>query len=169
MEPRKTRKRKYLNPRRKRKSLRRKKMIPRSQVRNQWKCRLNLRKRIHLTLFLKEPLTWKIGKDSTLTMMRIRAANTFGPSLTPHVTLSGEGTIGITRSSVRSSCLATSWEECSRGWRSSRKTHSHLPCSLARTTIAPSLLFGFFKGQQLAFDLNEDWQVDYSSYEWKKL
>merc|ERR1711936_113412 len=26
-----------------------------------------------------------------------------------------------------------------------------------------------FKGQQLAFDLNEDWQVDYSSYEWKKL
>merc|ERR1719370_1376392 len=122
-----------------------KKMIPRSQVRNQWKCRLNLRKRIHLTLFLKEPLTWKIGKDSTLTMMRIKAANTFGPSLTPHVTLSGEGTTGITRSSVRSSCLATSWEECSRGWRSSRKTHSHLPCSLARTTIAPSLLFGFSK------------------------
>ena len=26
-----------------------------------------------------------------------------------------------------------------------------------------------FKGHQLAFDLNEDWQVDYSSYEWKKL
>jgi len=26
-----------------------------------------------------------------------------------------------------------------------------------------------FKGQDLAFDLNEDWQVDYSSYEWKKL
>merc|ERR1712179_348595 len=69
----------------------------------------------------------------------------FGPSLTPPVTLSGEGTTGITRSSVRSSCLATSWEECSRGWRSSRKTHSHLPCSLARTTIAPSLLFGFSK------------------------
>ena len=26
-----------------------------------------------------------------------------------------------------------------------------------------------FKGQNLAFDLNEDWQTDYSSYEWKKL
>merc|ERR1719445_3027722 len=26
-----------------------------------------------------------------------------------------------------------------------------------------------FKGQQLAFDLNEDWQVDYSSYDWTKL
>jgi len=26
-----------------------------------------------------------------------------------------------------------------------------------------------FKGQELAFDLNEDWQTDYSSYEWKKL
>merc|ERR1719225_559060 len=26
-----------------------------------------------------------------------------------------------------------------------------------------------FKGHQLAFDLNEDWQVDYTSYEWKKL
>merc|ERR1719233_1103020 len=124
-------KKKQLNPRRKRKSLRRKKMIPRSQLRNQWKCRLNLRKLIHLTLFLREPLTWKTGKDSTPTMMRTKAANIFGPSLTPPVTLSGEGTTGITRSSVRSSCLATSWEECSRGWKSSRKTHSHLPCSLA--------------------------------------
>ena len=26
-----------------------------------------------------------------------------------------------------------------------------------------------FKGHKLAFDLNEDWQTDYSSYEWKKL
>ena len=26
-----------------------------------------------------------------------------------------------------------------------------------------------FKGQQLAFDLNEDWQTDYSSYDWVKL
>ena len=26
-----------------------------------------------------------------------------------------------------------------------------------------------FKGHQLAFELNEDWQVDYSSYDWKKL
>merc|ERR1719347_408403 len=26
-----------------------------------------------------------------------------------------------------------------------------------------------FKGQELAFELSEDWQVDYSSYEWKKL
>merc|ERR1711988_713320 len=26
-----------------------------------------------------------------------------------------------------------------------------------------------FKGHELAFDLNEDWQTDYSSYEWNKL
>merc|ERR1719233_1285343 len=138
-------KKKQLNPRRKRKSRKRKKMIPRSQLRNQWKCRLNLRKLIHLTLFQKEPLTWKIGKDSTLIMMRTKAANTFGPSSIPPVTLSGEGTTDTTRSSVRSSCPVTSWEECSRGWRSSRKTLSHLPCSLERTIIAPSLLFGFSK------------------------
>jgi elongation factor 1-gamma len=26
-----------------------------------------------------------------------------------------------------------------------------------------------FKGQQLAFELSEDWQIDYSSYDWQKL
>jgi len=26
-----------------------------------------------------------------------------------------------------------------------------------------------WKGQELAFELCEDWQVDYSSYDWKKL
>merc|ERR1711964_513000 len=26
-----------------------------------------------------------------------------------------------------------------------------------------------FKGQQLAFELSEDWQIDYASYDWKKL
>merc|ERR1711942_72404 len=131
--------------RRKRKSPRRKKRKLRNPLRNQWKCRLNLRKLIHLTLSLKELLTWKIGKDSTLTMMRTRVANTFGPSSTLPATLSGEGTIGTTKSSVRSSCPATSWEECSRGWRSSRKTRLHLPCFLERTIIVPSLLFGSSK------------------------
>merc|ERR1712008_230789 len=27
---------------------------------------------------------------------------------------------------------------------------------------------GVFKGQELAFELSEDWQIDYASYEWKK-
>merc|ERR1719347_1109081 len=51
---------------------------------------------------------------------------------------------------------------------------------LKKNAFASAMLFGennnstisaiwIFKGQQLAFDLNEDWQVDYSSYEWKKL
>merc|ERR1719425_1555 len=51
---------------------------------------------------------------------------------------------------------------------------------LKKNACASAMLFGennnstisaiwVFKGQQLAFDLNEDWQVDYSSYEWKKL
>ena len=51
---------------------------------------------------------------------------------------------------------------------------------LKKNAFASAMLFGennnstisaiwVFKGQQLAFDLNEDWQVDYSSYEWKKL
>merc|ERR1712042_313313 len=26
-----------------------------------------------------------------------------------------------------------------------------------------------FKGQELAFELSEDWQIDYASYDWKKL
>ena len=26
-----------------------------------------------------------------------------------------------------------------------------------------------FKGQQLAFELSEDWLIDYSSYDWVKL
>merc|ERR1739847_68828 len=51
---------------------------------------------------------------------------------------------------------------------------------LKKNAFASAMLFGennnstisaiwVFKGQQLAFDLNDDWQVDYSSYEWKKL
>jgi len=51
---------------------------------------------------------------------------------------------------------------------------------LKKNAFASAMLFGenndstisaiwVFKGQELAFDLNEDWQVDYSSYEWKKL
>merc|ERR1712034_57725 len=51
---------------------------------------------------------------------------------------------------------------------------------LKKNAFASAILFGennnstisgiwVFKGQELAFDLNEDWQVDYSSYEWKKL
>jgi len=51
---------------------------------------------------------------------------------------------------------------------------------LKKNAFASAMLFGennnssissiwIFKGQQLAFDLNEDWQVDYNSYAWKKL
>eukprot|EP00092_Neocalanus_flemingeri_P029292 GFUD01031804.1.p1 GENE.GFUD01031804.1~~GFUD01031804.1.p1 ORF type:complete len:1403 (+),score=482.68 GFUD01031804.1:67-4275(+) len=51
---------------------------------------------------------------------------------------------------------------------------------LKKNAFASAMLFGennnstisaiwVFKGTELAFDLNEDWQVDYSSYEWKKL
>merc|ERR1719427_1987321 len=51
---------------------------------------------------------------------------------------------------------------------------------LKKNAFASAMLFGendnssisaiwVFKGQDLAFELNEDWQVDYSSYEWKKL
>merc|ERR1711970_1477501 len=51
---------------------------------------------------------------------------------------------------------------------------------LKKNAFASAMLFGennnstisaiwVFKGQQLASDLNEDWQVGYSSYEWKKL
>merc|ERR1719508_565788 len=51
---------------------------------------------------------------------------------------------------------------------------------LKKNAFASAMLFGendnssisaiwVFKGQELAFELNEDWQVDYSSYEWKKM
>jgi len=51
---------------------------------------------------------------------------------------------------------------------------------LKKNAFASAMLFGendnssisaiwVFKGQDLAFELNEDWQVDYSSYEWKKM
>merc|ERR1719225_2525616 len=51
---------------------------------------------------------------------------------------------------------------------------------LNKNAFASACLFGennnssissiwVFKGDKLAFDLNEDWQVDYTSYEWKKL
>ena len=51
---------------------------------------------------------------------------------------------------------------------------------LNKNAFASACLFGennnssissiwVFKGDKLAFDLSEDWQVDYSSYEWKKL
>merc|ERR1712210_190126 len=51
---------------------------------------------------------------------------------------------------------------------------------LNKNAFASACLFGednnssissiwVFKGQELAFDLSEDWQVDYSSYDWKKL
>ena len=29
--------------------------------------------------------------------------------------------------------------------------------------------YHFRRGQDLVFELSEDWQIDYSSYEWKKL
>jgi len=51
---------------------------------------------------------------------------------------------------------------------------------LKKNAFASAMLFGennnstisaiwVFKGKQLAFELSEDWQVDYSSYEWKNL
>jgi len=51
---------------------------------------------------------------------------------------------------------------------------------LKKNAFASALLFGennnssissiwVWKGQKLAFELNEDWQVDYASYDWKKL
>merc|ERR1711892_1408195 len=51
---------------------------------------------------------------------------------------------------------------------------------LKKNAFASAMLFGendnssisaiwVFKGQDLAFELNVDWQVDYSSYEWKKM
>merc|ERR1711935_47184 len=51
---------------------------------------------------------------------------------------------------------------------------------LKKDAFASACLFGkdndssisgiwVFKGQQLAFELSEDWQIDYASYDWKKL
>merc|ERR1712181_101906 len=51
---------------------------------------------------------------------------------------------------------------------------------LKKNSFASACLFGkdndssisgiwVFKGQQLAFELSEDWQIDYASYDWKKL
>lgn len=51
---------------------------------------------------------------------------------------------------------------------------------LKKNAFASAMLFGennnssisaiwVWKGQQLAFELSEDWQIDYASYEWKKL
>jgi len=51
---------------------------------------------------------------------------------------------------------------------------------LKKNAFASAMLFGennkssisgiwVFKGQQLAFELSEDWMTDYASYEWKKL
>merc|ERR1712106_500460 len=50
---------------------------------------------------------------------------------------------------------------------------------LKKNAFASACLFGkdndssisgiwVFKGQELAFELSEDWQIDYASYEWKK-
>merc|ERR1711892_1480641 len=50
---------------------------------------------------------------------------------------------------------------------------------LKKNSFASACLFGkdndssisgiwVFKGQQLAFELSEDWQIDYASYDWKK-
>jgi len=51
---------------------------------------------------------------------------------------------------------------------------------LKKNAFASACLFGkdndssisgiwVFKGQELAFELSEDWQIDYASYDWKKL
>ena len=42
-------------------------------------------------------------------------------------------------------------------------------CLFGETNNSSISAVWIFKGQQLAFELCDDWQIDYASYAWKKL
>ena len=98
-------------------------------------------------LYPKEHLILKIGKGFTRTMMKTKAVNISGPSLTPPATPSGGGTTDTTTSWPWSSCPATWWEACSRGWTSWTRTPSHPAVSLERTTTTQFHPSGCLKGR----------------------
>merc|ERR1719320_706524 len=72
-------------------------------------------------------------------------------------------------SSLWCSCHAISLVECSSAWRNSRKNAFASCCLFGKDNDSSISGIWVFKGQELAFELSEDWQIDYASYDWKKL
>merc|ERR1711862_652640 len=126
------------------------------------------RKLIHLRKCPKEPLILKNGSDSTSTMMNQSQWPGSGNTLTMRTTPSGGEITSTMRSSPWSSCPVTSSEACSRGLTNSTRTPLLQFVCLAKTTTAPSLVFGC--SRVMNWHLRDDnWQVDYEGYNWSKL
>merc|ERR1712025_1482529 len=141
---------------------RRKKNLP--LMKSQW----NLRRKILWMLCQREPLIWRNGKDSILTMMKTPPSPGSGSILITKITPSGEAITNTMTSSLWCSCHAISLVECSSAWRNSRKMLLHPVVCSARTTIPPSVESGSSRGKSW-LELSEDWKIDYASYDWKKL
>jgi len=90
----------------------------------------------------KEPLILKNGSDSTPTMMNPSQWPGSGNILTMRTTPFGGETTSTMRSSPWSSCPVTSSEACSNVWTNSTRTPLLQSVCLAKTTTAPSLVFG---------------------------
>merc|ERR1711970_482286 len=132
-------------------------------------CPLLRRRKIPLMSFpTAQNSTWRSGRDFIPIMMRMIQSNGFGNTLILKIILFGGQTISTMMNLQWSSCPVISLEVCSRLEK------------FKKNAFASAALFGednnssisgiwVWKGQKLAFDLCEDWQIDYSSYDWVKL
>merc|ERR1712025_1078421 len=111
------------------------------------------------------PLTWKSGRGFTPTMMNQSQSSGSGNTLTMKTTPSGGGITNTMMNSPWSSCPVTSLVECSRDWTNLTKMLLLQYACLDRTMTG----IWVFKGHELAFELDDNWQIDYASYNWKKL
>merc|ERR1711920_337793 len=133
------------------------------------------------TLHLQSPSKRILLPICPKVLLILRSGRGFIPTMTRTRASSGSGSILITRISI---------------WRGDYKYNDELTmvfmsCNLIggmfqrleklkKNAFASCCLFGennnssisgiwVFKGQELAFDLSEDWQIDSPSYAWKKL
>merc|ERR1712083_1198589 len=106
---------------------------------------LSLRKKIHLNPCQKEPLILRSGRGFIPIMMRTNLSNGSGNTLIMRIIPSGEEIINTKKNSFASCCL------------------------FGKDNDSSISGIWVFKGHELAFELSEDWQIDYASYDWKKL
>merc|ERR1712098_944818 len=126
------------------------------------------RKPIPLRRCPREPSTWKSGRGFTPTMTNQSQSSGSGNILTMKTTPSGEEITNTMMNSPWSSCPVTSSVECSRGWTNLTKMLLLQYVCLDRTMTVPSLESGCLRVMN-SHELDDNWQIDYASYNWKKL
>merc|ERR1719458_441920 len=114
----------------------------------------------------REPLTWKSGRGFIPTMTNPSPLPGSGSTLTTRTTPFGEEITSTTTSSPWCSCPVISSVECSSVWTNSIRM---LFCLFGEDNNSSISGIWVFKGHELAFELDDNWQIDHSSYTWRKL